>query len=243
VFVCDDLRTEVWRPDFSSSAQASPVWTRVLCRGMQITNSLEWVEWTENPVQVVLCDACGYAQCASGGYVHVSRWNDCVLWSAPQRTGDDDLADEEYETPRMLRTVGALAIPIAVWNDWATAIGRLPRANRIIQSNHAAVADAWVLGRGRSTGTIVPYLRDRLVGCDTLEREQAIALVEQTLARLRTNEEAPYEQPLLSATACQARIETLYFDGPGELDWPAFAFLEDRMFIALDRQRITRIEP
>lgn len=114
--------------------------------------------------------------------------------------------------------------------------GRSHRSDQLL-------SDAWVLGPGRTTASITAYLRDRLVGCDTLEREQAIALVEQTLARLRTNEEAPYDQPLLSVTACQARIETLYFDGPRELDWPAFAFRGDRIFIALDRERITSVEP
>lgn len=73
MFVCDQLRTEVWHPDFSTSKQASPAWTRVTCRGLQITNSLEWADWEENPVQVILCDACGHQGCASGGYVHVSH--------------------------------------------------------------------------------------------------------------------------------------------------------------------------
>src|SRR6185436_15369737 len=103
MFVCDQLRTEVWRPDFSTSEQTSRTWTRVTCRGLQIANSLEWADWLENPVQVILCDACGHAGCASGGYVHVSRLHEHVLWSAPQISPGSEYADDVYEIPRFIR--------------------------------------------------------------------------------------------------------------------------------------------
>ena len=122
MFVCYELRTEVWHPDFSTSQQVSPAWTRVTCRGMQITNSLEWADWRENPVQVILCDACGHEGCASGGYVHVSRLNCLVLWTGAQRSSDNEYGDDAYEIPRIIRSLGALALPIEVWNEWSATI-------------------------------------------------------------------------------------------------------------------------
>ncbi|MCU1228418.1 MAG: hypothetical protein JWO97_1302 [Acidobacteria bacterium] len=37
-------------------------------------------------------------------------------------------------------------------------------------------------------------------------------------------------------------IETLYFDGPAELDWPAFAFTETDTYMVLDRRHLASIE-
>ncbi len=228
MFVCHDLRTETWSPDFYSSGQASPVWTRVTSGATLITNSLEWVEWEDNPVQVVLCDACGHVHCASGGYVHVSRLGDFILWSSPQTP--------EEEPPYVLRTLGALAIPVATWNLWSAGIPDVPHADRLVRANPAAVADAWILGPARTTDSIVRYLREQLVGGDTLEKDAAIALVERALASLGTSEPA-FEV----VSSAGARLETLYFDGPRDLDWTAFAFAGAETFLALDREHFVRV--
>jgi hypothetical protein len=240
MFVCDQPQTEVWQPNFANSGQSSPVWTRVMCHGLQIANSLEWAEWTDNPVQVILCDACGHDGCASGGYVHVSRLDRYVLWSAPQ-VGGAQIADENYEIPRFLRTLGTLALPVETWNEWSAAIREVPPAERLPEANHAAIADAWILGPGRSTATIIPYLRDHMIGGDTLEKQSAIALVERILELLQVNARASFRHPLVQAEVARARIETLYFDGPSELDWPALAFAGSDTYIALNRQRLVRI--
>ncbi len=131
-------------------------------------------------MQTILCDACGHVQCASGGWVHISRLGEYVLWSAPQSS--------EHEDESELYTLRALA-----------------RAGQLPIANHAAVADAWTL-------------------------------VEQQFAALLERAEEPFDRPIVSAAG--ARIETLYFDGPSELDWPAFALTGDRVSLALDREHI-----
>lgn len=239
MFVCDQLATEVWHPDFSTSEQASPTWTRVTCRGREITNALEWAEWHENPVQVILCDACGQEGCASGGYVHVSRLHRSVLWTAAQSRPDEYVHDV-YGMPHIIRTFGALAVPDEVWNGWSSAIEAVPRADRLVQANYAAVIDAWVLGPARSSDTLLAHLRERLVGGTTLDKAAALGLVERTLTALRRNAQSPFEQPLVRLDEVGARLETLCFDGPAEIDWPAFAFAGAATFIVLDRDHLAR---
>jgi hypothetical protein len=29
-------------------------------KGMELSNGLNWIDWDENPVQGILCDACGF---------------------------------------------------------------------------------------------------------------------------------------------------------------------------------------
>ncbi len=116
--ICSDPELVDWTPDFSSSGQSSPRWTEVRCRGERLTNALNWVEWSENPVQVVLCEACGVTGCATGGYVHVARLDDLVLWTAPHVDPEDEFESHQYTPSEFIVRHGAVAIPVATWDRW-----------------------------------------------------------------------------------------------------------------------------
>jgi len=194
-------------------------------------------------VQVIICEACGQERCASGGFVHLSRLDRYVLWSGAQEgsVDVDDYGYDAFEIPRIIRTRGALAIPERAWNEWSAAIREVPRFERLNPANHAAVADAWILGPARTTDTLLTHLKDRLVAGDTLEKEAAMNLVERTLNYFRANAQTSFDRPLISPDEVGARIETLYFDGPAELDWPAFAFAGNDTYIVLDRQHLIQM--
>jgi hypothetical protein len=174
--VCSDVVLEKWTPNFSSSGQASPTWTRSRCSGVEICNSLGWVDWITNPVQVILCDAWGYEDCASGGYVHVSYLDGLILWTAPQIDTGDDWAVGQYAAAPALRRLGAIAIPKGTWDGWRAVMPELPEVSAFSAPNVAVVADAWSLGPGRPTrlNELVPMLQARLLGCDTVDTGDAI---------------------------------------------------------------------
>lgn len=71
-------------------------------------------------------------------------------------------------------------------------------------------------------------MEEHLVGGDTMEKDEAIAAVEQILATFRVRAHETFDLPLASLAGTGARLETLYFDGPAELDWPAFALRRAR---------------
>ena len=56
--------------------------------------------------------------CAVGGYVHVSRDDDFVLWTAPQVDPDDEFAAHQYTPSEFILRHGAVAIPIDIWEQW-----------------------------------------------------------------------------------------------------------------------------
>jgi hypothetical protein len=133
VLVCDAPEIEHWTPDFSSSGQASPEWTRVSCAGEQVANALEWIEWDERPVQLVLCEQCGVTGCAIGGHAHVSRAGADVVLSAPRLPDrDPEWEAERYAASRAVERHGAVVVPAAVWSAWpgVPAIGTLPATRR-----------------------------------------------------------------------------------------------------------------
>ncbi|MDA0185649.1 hypothetical protein OJ997_35415 [Solirubrobacter phytolaccae] len=117
MLLCDAPELVRWRPDFSSSGQPEPEWTRVRCAGEEVANALEWIEWDERPVQVVLCEQCGVTGCAVGGRAHVTRLGEYVLWTVPE-PGDGELDEREHQPTVLLRRHGALAIPVDVWSRW-----------------------------------------------------------------------------------------------------------------------------
>jgi len=234
--ICSDIALQKWSPNFSSSGQTSPTWTRSRCDGVELFNSLEWTRWAENPVQVILCDACGTEGCASGGYVHVSCLGDFVLWTRPQVDPKDDVEAMRYETAWPLKRFGAIAIPKRTWEGWKT-IAPLPDAAGLVPANGAAIFDAWFLAptRARRIDEIVPMLKDGLLGCDSLEITDAIARVTRWIERLKKTSDSFGGAVLRSPTSIGARIETLYFDGPADEDWAALAVDDGGDYPLLDR--------
>jgi hypothetical protein len=236
--ICADTTTEKWSPDFSSSGQANPSWTRVMFREKMLINSLEWMDWTDNPVQLLLCEACGTIQCEYGGYVHVSRLDDFVLLTAPQLDDENERVHDQFAPHFALEQFGAIAIPPSVWAQWRTQDAELPDAVTFAPANGRALAEAWSLGPGRPKRLedLLKSLKHRLVACDSLDPESALRRVEHWLGHFSTN--VPMASRVVAPSELGARIETLYFDGPGNEDWPALAITDERDYVALDREHV-----
>jgi hypothetical protein len=244
VNLCQEASIDNWNPNFSSSGQSNPNWFRLTCSTRVVANALNWSDWAENPVQVILCDACGHVGCASGGYIHVSSLGDYVLWSAPQEDWVNDPA-AHFEPASFLKTFGAVAFRSEQWNEWRARVQSLPEADRFERSNGRALADAWVLGPGRplDLNELLPMLEARLLGGDTLERDQILETIRSFLRTLRAE---GGEQPLYSLRKLPelgARLEKLYFEGPSREDWPALAVVGEAVFPALTENEVIVLEP
>ncbi len=235
--ICSEVALEKWTPNFSSSGQANPIWTRSHFDSVELFNALEYIVWAANPVQVVLCDACGYEGCAVVGYVHLSYLDGFVLWTTPQIDSADDWETTQYATAWPLNRFGALAIPQVVWDEWRV-LAPLPEGRSLAPPNGAVIADAWYLGHGRPTQLreLVPMLKERLLGCDTLSPDDAIGRVEREVQRLLDPSASYIGATLRSPSALGARVETLYLDGRSDEDWPAFAVHNEVTYLLLDRE-------
>lgn len=66
MLVCEEPELVRWQPNFSSSVQASPLWTRLVCDGLEICNTMEGSHWADpRLVQVIVCEECGHPGCAT----------------------------------------------------------------------------------------------------------------------------------------------------------------------------------
>lgn len=224
MIICSETSMEKWSPNFSSSGQVSPVWTRLRFQNTELCNTLEWVDWLENPVQVQICDACGTINCASGGYIHISRLLELVLWTTPQIDVADEWARCRYSPIFPLESLGAIGFPMQTWLDLRTSFPDLPDPSKLPKANCRAVVDAWALGPGRPTNLddLPQFLKTRLIACDTLDNDTAISSIDNWLDRLLSIRDRAIDQHVMPVTQVDGQIETMYFDGPSSKDWAAF---------------------
>ena len=238
----DQAQLAQWTPDFSSSGQLSPTWTRATLDGQELTNSLEYVDWLEgNPVQVILCEDCGFSQCASGGYLNVSRLGDVVLWSSPQVDLDDKWEASEYAPSHALRRLGAVVVTDATWSRWGETVAEGLPEPQWPQATRRELLDAWLLelrGRSRVEGPseVVPMLRKGLLAADSTTADAAIGRVAQALDWLQAEPHSVLTGSLVALPVDDMTIESLYFDGPGHEDWPCLATLLDGQTLAFGKR-------
>ena len=68
-----------WSPDFSSSSQSDPTWTRIVVDDFVVCNSIEYTDWATNPVQIHQDEFCGFGP--TGYNVDITRLGTNVLWT------------------------------------------------------------------------------------------------------------------------------------------------------------------
>lgn len=230
MLLCANPQVAGWTPDFSSSGLPSPRWSRLTFGGIDLCNSLEFVDWTANPVQVEICDQCGTIGCGPGGYVHASRMSDLVLWTAPQIDTTDEFARAQFAPANALSRYGSIAIPAAHWERIREIVPDVPIASSLPPTNATAIADAWVRGKGRNLAApeVPSMLTNRLIACDTLEPDLAVQHVRDWLRQVASRPDLTYG--LFELAETQARPEKLYFEGPGSVDWCALAELNGQYY-------------
>ncbi len=240
--IVNDLELASWRPDFSSSGQSiRPQWTRVLSGGIELANTVEWLEWY-NPVQVVVCEACGFTHCSSGSYVHVSHIGNVVVWSPPQL---DWVPDEEdtlrYAASFAVRQFGGVAFPPEEWEKLRAITSDVPVPADLPTATLRVIADCWRMGaRGSSRApdlqSVIPMLESRLLGTDSFSSHEAIEILRPLVEWLKADSDKAAAGQFVSTGSLGVEVQTLYFDGPPESDWPAFALSNERPLLAMSRE-------
>lgn len=244
---CGNFRLEKWQPDFSSSGQPSPEWIRVKCSDIQICNSLDWLDWDDNPVQVEICDACGTPGCESGGYVHMSKLGEHILWTKPHIDASDEWEKTQYEAAFVLRKAGSVVIPVSVLNQWQREARKNRSSNWYSRTTREDLAAAWFMEKYpylkmASVRDVIPYLRKELLGADTLDVTTAVGRME-TLVEWFLQKPAQELRGELKAPWPDLTVETLYFDGPADKDWPAFAIFGVDIFPAFGKNWVYQFHP
>lgn len=181
MLVCEAPELVPWQPNFSSSGQASPLWTRLVCDGLEICNTMEGSHWADPElVQVIVCEECGHPGCAGGGYARLSRLASYVLLSRPFPDPGDPWYVSEYRPSHAIGKHGAVAVPLAAWTRWCERFDNLPHPDALPPSRRSHLDAAWRLERiysPRDEGAPpARVLRDRLIAAALRSTEEASAI-------------------------------------------------------------------
>jgi hypothetical protein len=229
MIVCPTLAMAAWTPDFSSSGQASPVWTRVSFDRMQLINGLEAVEWDDRDrnVQVEICEQCGYTHCERGGYVRMTRLGDAVLWSPPRLELETDWITDvdrrRYSASRAVDQHGAVVITADAWDGLRDRCAELPALSSLEPTIRADLEAAWLVParRGRPFDpTDEASLRNEVIASHRPDVDAAVAHVAWLARWFRAAADATIDTGLVPVDPGDPALVTLYLDAP-ERAWPA----------------------
>jgi hypothetical protein len=228
MLVCEAPEFVRWQPNFSSSGQENPDWTKLICAGVELSNAITWVEWFEEDepaVQVQLCEACGIAGCQSGGYAHVSRLGKHVLWTHPHVDPSDSFASYQYRPSEVVAKHGAVAFPIPQWNSWGEELGGLPHATKFAGATRRDLLPAWqseapLFGRWDSPDQLLSLARERAVAGEPSETSDVLESLDTLVRWFREKPDDVVDGELVPLGAGERTVETLYFDVPDTFDRP-----------------------
>lgn len=97
--------------DFTSSGQGIRKDRALVADDEEIANAVGLVDFSENPLQAVVCKSCGYTGCEQGGWVALRRVGDAVVWLPDFETmaqGEGEMT--EHAPPSFLARRGALVL-------------------------------------------------------------------------------------------------------------------------------------
>jgi hypothetical protein len=181
--------------DFTSSGQGIRKDRALVADDEVIANAVDLVDFSENPLQAVVCTSCGFSGCEPGGWVALRRIGDAVVWLPDFETmAEGESAMTEHAPPRFIGTRGALilrGLPL----EWVrTKLSEFPdpRFLPALSGVEAARLLQWE-APGRLLGQFpgVPRVdRSRVIAADSGDTSLRAAEVDRLLSLYTSSREA-----------------------------------------------------
>lgn len=222
---CDQLTTRIKKRSVLTMKGISK-WTELRFQDKVLCNTLEYVCWEVNPVQLLLCETCGVIDCSNEGYVHISKMGEYILWSPPP--GDASKTLGIRNRLDSLSEWGSLLIPLSVWEVMVGSdLSAFPIATR------QTLMLSWFLEYYRyedlgSMPETLDQIRQRLVGGSSLDMPVILENLEKLAAWFEVAPEEPLRGNLIQANRVSEQIEILYLERPAR-EWPAFAITDGKV--------------
>jgi len=223
-----ELSFETWTPNFESSGQKSPSWTRVLCEGEELINALGWINWDEDPTQLLICTACGVSGCEIGGYVHVSRIGEFLAFTPPPSLLQGGGAMISPEPHAFLLRHGAVLFPLNTWESIRQGQPRMPAGTAFPEMRRADLAELWSstlpdVEERLAADRLLETLKEVLICSDDRDAGGALADLSTLISWVRSSPEAPVKGTLCAPNESGFNVVSVYLDGSPIRTWQAIA--------------------
>jgi len=199
------------------------------------------MDWRDDPVQFTIC-GCGAIGCTCGGYFHVRRSGDHVIFVPPFAAWEDEfsmvhyaeldlpgkafagfMTRPGYETLRASEPQAfAFDALFPLTYCEAVALWYFEAPTEILDRKFRAIAHDLAEGRDVSATTeadLFGFDRSAILCTSAADDEAVLDLLRRTLATVHLSPSAPVEVIEIAPSA----PVTLYLDVAGFVEWPALA--------------------
>jgi len=132
--------------DFTSSGQGVVDVTAIYIDNDILSNACERVDLTQDPYQFIVCNSCGYTQCASGGWLSIGKLVDTVFFYPAFTTMQEgEWEYNEYTPPSFIAKKGILYISRNNYKTIQASLKYLPSFDKLkrLTSNEIAYILQW----------------------------------------------------------------------------------------------------
>lgn len=113
--------------DFRSSGQGFFDATALIANDIELVNAVERLEFSDETVQLVVCEQCGFPNCAPGSWAGIRRVDEqIVLIPALSAMREGEFELREYAPPAYMRTQGLPMFSTAVYDELRRETGTFP---------------------------------------------------------------------------------------------------------------------
>ena len=210
--------------DFSSSGQGKLQVSQLLSDGVELINALELVEWDSEATQVLVCEACGYAQCKPGDWVSIRKTNSLILiLPASQYVWRADKEDEEHKPPHYLRKHGVAWLDLSTYQGLRSRNSSFPSLEKIRQLTLREAtllfhwdAPAHVLGRPPE----IKVRRDIVLASSEGDYVEYLRQLEILIPKQYEDDSNAVLRPVSEGE----QVISFYLDAPEFIEWKALAY-------------------
>ncbi len=208
--------------DFSSSGGDTFDVTELWAEEELLANAIEFIDWSNDPVQVRVCEKCGVTGCEPGGWLSLrSGGSTALLIPAFSRMAENP---SEYAPPKNVARVGGLIISCSVYDSMRHLIPGLPHPDALprLSCNEAAlVLQASAPGRVLGKFPSPPRLEhSRVLASDPENVKEQIDALNSVLSTFTSSSANATVRPQSSDPV------TLYLNLPGTPAWQPFVSSE-----------------
>lgn len=219
--------------DLSSSGQISISVNELYADDVCISNGIELTNWSDECVQLVVCERCAIVQCAPGNWGTFRKAGEYIILMPLFDLLQDNWEDDEIAPPNFMKHYGALLFTCERYDELSQLVPAAPNLEIIkeLNLNEAVWLMQWeapdhVLGKIPQQ---IEFQKDKLLA--TTHDSDDVAT--DNLMRLLNNASHSTETVVLESISDEKTMVSFFFDGVQYMEWQPLCLFEDSWQLVL----------
>jgi hypothetical protein len=209
--------------DFTSSEQGKPTYTALKIDEIDFINIVEGLEGEidENQIfQTILCDQCGFYECATGNWVALRQLNDIIFFIPAFDFLKTEIDEGIYEPPYIFKQKGAYWLTITEFKEFKKLVREIDKIHNIKSMTNFEIISLYKWDTPNKMfgkfPNFEPVKKNHILTTSVLDNESIIEIIERKLNELEKAKDF-YLEPLVYEDS----IISVYLDNHSTTEWKA----------------------